>query len=315
MGTRVLAVGAWVVAGALGAIALIQLFGEDGVNEITILAAALTPITYLPAYLVAGYAGLTRRWLLLGLAAGLVVLHLVWVLPVMFAGSHHGPAELRVVESNVYYRNYDATAAGQDIVAQHPDIAVIAEVSPITEPPLSTVLTPSMPYHVDAPSTEPSGVGVWSRYPVTKVADPRAAGLPLVEADVATPSGSLRVYAVHVVAPVDGGRQQWSRQLHEIAGIVNTRPARSVVAGDFNATRWNASFRDLLDTGLTDARVAGNWWEPSWPHASYHLPALLPIDHVLTPDGIDAVSSHTFGLTGSDHRGMAVDLGGGLLTP
>jgi endonuclease/exonuclease/phosphatase family metal-dependent hydrolase len=301
----------WVVVAVLAVLAIIQLAGEDGLSSYTVLAAALTPVLYLPAYVVLIAAGIARKWSLAIGAVPLIAIHLVWVVPDLVESGHHGTEALRVVEANVYYLNHDATTAARDMLAQRPDIVTVAEVSPTTERALESVLSPVLPHHVDDPSGA-SGVGIWSRYPLREVVDVRATGLPLIEADVQTPAGRVRVYAVHVDAPVDS-RRAWANGLRRVATIVADRPPRAIVAGDFNATQWNADFRSVLHTGLHDTRDAGNWWEPTWPHAFLKLPPLLPIDHVLVPHGIDAVSSRTFVLHGSDHRGLAVGLGGPLL--
>jgi endonuclease/exonuclease/phosphatase family metal-dependent hydrolase len=191
---------------------------------------------------------------------------------------------------------------------------VAAEVSNTTAPPLTRAFATVLPHHVDTAPNGPTGVGVWSRFPVKKVVDPRAVGLPIVEVDVRLPEGPLRVYAVHVASPRSGERHEWAADLRRVATIVADRPARSIVAGDFNATRWNAEFRPILHTGLTDARVGGSWWEPSWPHALYKLPSLMPIDHILLAHGIESVGSKTYTLHGSDRRGSIAELGGPLLS-
>ena len=53
--------------------------------------------------------------------------------------------------------------------------------------------------------------------------------------------------------------------------------------------------------------VAGAGWLPTYP-ADKPYPPLLPIDHVLINEEVTARSVTSFGITGTDHRGLFATL-------
>lgn len=130
----------------------------------------------------------------------------------------------------------------------------------------------------------------------------------LQEATVDTEGGPLRLYAVHVVAPFGGGREQWADEMGHITGAVRAERLPVLVAGDFNATWGNRSFRRLLDAGLTDAAAArGRPFQMTWRQGGL-LPPLTRIDHVLTTRELAVIAIRTGEGRGSDHRPVVADV-------
>jgi endonuclease/exonuclease/phosphatase family metal-dependent hydrolase len=125
----------------------------------------------------------------------------------------------------------------------------------------------------------------------------------------------LRLVAVHI----DGaqhGAADWRNELRALRPIARDSSGDAfVVAGDFNATRWNPPFHDLLRSGLTDAHEArGRGLSRSWPVRGTvlsHLGPLMRLDHALVNRHIAVERVRDVSVPGSDHVGFAVTLGVG----
>jgi endonuclease/exonuclease/phosphatase (EEP) superfamily protein YafD len=90
----------------------------------------------------------------------------------------------------------------------------------------------------------------------------------------------LRIYTVHMVAPLDGDRARWQAQLRRVGEEAPGTHGALVAAGDFNATRYHPSFRRLLSDGTRDALSAGEEDE-GLGRGSDHRPIIA--DLVLLP--------------------------------
>ena len=62
---------------------------------------------------------------------------------------------------------------------------------------------------------------------------------------------SVRLLGVHVTEPMRNVID-WRAELATLGGYARPRRDRSSIAGDFNATRWNPQYADLLQSGLND---------------------------------------------------------------
>src|SRR3954452_10059077 len=82
---RVLAGAGWVVTGGLTVAAVLRTLAPER-SRWLVLLAALTPLLYLPAWLVAVGAAMGRRWRLLVIACALVGLHAWWSAPLILGG-------------------------------------------------------------------------------------------------------------------------------------------------------------------------------------------------------------------------------------
>jgi endonuclease/exonuclease/phosphatase family metal-dependent hydrolase len=85
---------------------------------------------------------------------------------------------------------------------------------------------------------------------------------------------------------------------------------QQIVAGDFNATRDHAPFRELLDGGLADVADAQGWtaWPGmTWP-ADRAYPPVMRLDHVLVSAGFGVRDVSVVQLPGTDHRAVVARL-------
>jgi endonuclease/exonuclease/phosphatase (EEP) superfamily protein YafD len=314
--TLVVVMAAWLVVGVLALLALGRLVHlDDAVRWPYSAVNALTPVVYLPVYATLAVGFAFRRNLLLLVSVPLMVLHLFWTVPEVLPGHAETPpagaVKLRVLSSNLLYWNQNADRLGSQLRAEHPDVVVLVEASPLTlgRVEASDALR-DYPFREVEPREGAFGAAVYSRFPLSAATAPEVAGVPMLRVTV-TVDGSRRfvLYAVHTISPTTGDyTQRWRRQLDYLTAEVHRSRLPVLMAGDFNATRDHRPLRRLVDSGVRDAHdVAGAGWAPSWSARSL-VPPLLRIDHVLASPAFSVTGYRTGGSIGSDHLPVIADL-------
>lgn len=284
---------------------------------VTVVGQATMPLVLLAVWPVAAVAAWRRRWVLTGIATGLVVVHIAVVLPAIWPhGTPSWAAQaptVRVLSANVKIDNPTEDRAASALLAVDADVLVVVELTPhfITEL-RSHGAYQQYPNRVERPQPwDGRGIGIYSKLPMTAIdaidLDGRQApGARLTLADGTT----VNVYGVHTVAPYEPLREgRWRDNLTALADRIAELPKPFVLAGDFNATRWHPPFTTLLDAGVRDAHEqTGNGLSFSWPADRGLLPPLFRLDHALLSDGVTATALHEVTIPGSDHVGFVVDL-------
>jgi len=108
----------------------------------------------------------------------------------------------------------------------------------------------------------------------------------LIRATALTDRGPVRLYSVHVVAPVGAGREPWAKELRQVTAAVKSERQAVVVAGDFNATPASAGLGRLSRASCVPGSIdsAGALWTDlgspeSGPHAHDFVSATLEVSH------------------------------------
>jgi endonuclease/exonuclease/phosphatase (EEP) superfamily protein YafD len=216
---------------------------------------------------------------------------------------------LRIVSANVDSTNRSLARAVADAVAQRGDLILLIEAGRAGWSPPAAYPTVIRPQY--------SNQVILSRFPA-RLLDRPAGWPPRLRAhrlEVDAPSGRFIVYLAHLVRPHLGPRRvlrlgsqlrDQRREREALLASARTEAEPVVLAGDFNTSdrshgyrRITVRFRDAMR-----ARRAG----PTYVAALWR-PFLLRIDHVFTPPSWCAAAPARFGLHGSDHRGVAVDIG------
>ncbi len=300
---------------ALLAVAGARLVAWDS-SSVLIGLNALTPLMFLPAWPVAVAAGLTRRWALPGAATAAVVVHVAFLAPELAArepvpGVPQEAFRFRLFSANVYAGNARVGGIAEEIRASAPDVVFLQEATPaIVASVEATGVLDALPHRITVPRTDPFAGLLASRWPLVNQDVVEVDGRPiLIRATAVRDRGPVRLYSVHVVAPVGNGRDAWARELERVGQAVRAEREPVVVAGDFNAGWANRAFRRLLDLGLTDAAAArGQMLDMTWPRDRRLLPPLMRLDHVLTTRGLVVTSLRTGRGQGSDHRPLVADV-------
>ena len=120
------------------------------------------------------------------------------------------------------------------------------------------------------------------------------------------PHGPQALWVLHTIAPLPTSFSQWQGQLARIRQMVVANGTKGLlITGDFNATWNNKGFRQILDTGLTDAAAArGHALAMTWSQMVAPLPPFSRIDHILTGPGVAVTGISTHNGPGSDHRDL-----------
>jgi endonuclease/exonuclease/phosphatase (EEP) superfamily protein YafD len=307
----------WFVTGVLALLAAGRLAHlDDAIGWPYTGINAFTSLIYLPAYAALAIAFAFRRNPLMIFSGLVIAFHLLSVVPEILPGNPEqapaGAARIRLLTSNLRYDNNQAGRLGAQITDQHPDIVVLAEVSPLTlDRVRSSGALGGYPYRAVYPADGAFGAAVFSRFPLSEPAAPRVDGvLPLRVTVTVDDRRRFVLYAVHTISPTRSDyARRWRREIDALRTEVKRATLPVVMAGDFNATRDHRPFRRLLDAGMRDAHdVVGAGWTPTWKANSLLLPPVLRIDHVLASPAF-AVTGYRVGAEiGSDHKPVLADL-------
>lgn len=215
----------------------------------------------------------------------------------------------RIVMANVSSDNDSVDRAVADAVAQQGDLVLLLEAGKKVPPP--------PPGYSDVALPSYSNQLVLSRFPA-RLLDrpgnwPRRLRAHRLEVDA--PTGRLVVYLAHLVRPQFGlrgllrlPRQMTTQRREREALLASSRreTAPVVLVGDFNSSDRGRGYRRV--TGRFRDAMRSRWAGPTYGALPWR-PFLLRIDHVFVPRDWCSAKPEKFTVHGSDHRGVAVDVG------
>lgn len=215
----------------------------------------------------------------------------------------------RVVTANVNSRNPTIGRAVADAVARGGDLVLLIEAGKGRWTPPAEYTTVIRPQY--------SAQVIMSRFPARLLDKPP--GWPkdfrAHRLEVDAPTGRIVVYLAHLKRPHLGPRRilgigsQLRAQRREREALLRSARAEDgpvVVAGDFNISDRSRPYRRITSR-FRDAMRSG-WGGPTYVKTSWR-PLFLRIDHIFVPREWCSARAERFALRGSDHRGLAVDVG------
>jgi endonuclease/exonuclease/phosphatase (EEP) superfamily protein YafD len=271
--------------------------------------AALTALAALLLFAVC------RRWVLAVIAVVVAVAGLLPQASWYYAGQPSATAgqqthQLRVLSSNLRYGRADPRFL-VDLVTREADLFAVAELTPAEVRRFADAgLDRVMPYSMLLPAPDAGGIGLWSRFPIEKVAPVDRLFVAQVTARLKVPGLRNDPFftSLHIIAPHPDMLTEW-RQGIESARLAmdelaeRAAPGAVIVAGDYNSTPDLQQFRRLLDSGFRDAvQQSGAGFAPTFPSDAWY-PPLITIDHIMTRNA-SASSVHTVHVPDSDHRAL-----------
>lgn len=306
-------VAGWLVVAVLGLIGVLRLVSWDSFEPLIVLNA-LTPIVYLPAWVVIGGALIARRWWLVAAAGVIITAQLVFVVPELSAAApvptwaRHAPV-VRVFDANIDKNVSFEAGYVRAIEQDRPDVVTLEEFSPSAlQSMVASGALASFPYQCGAPAYGAPGFLVVSRLRLTgcQVRSVFWDGqwTPyMVEATLWTAGGPVALRLVHTLAPLPGYWREWSAALAAIGQSVRASgDSNMLMIGDFNATWGNPEFVALLHDGLTDGAAArGKATDMTWPNGAV-VPPFVRIDHILTGARLAVTEIAAEAGFSSDHR-------------
>jgi endonuclease/exonuclease/phosphatase (EEP) superfamily protein YafD len=214
---------------------------------------------------------------------------------------------LRVMSTNVWYRNRDYAAVRAAVRAGGPDIAVFLEVTPRWAQELA-MLRDLWPYQRWVPGVGHDAVMVISRWPwhsATPVVLGRAGDADAVRVTVMPGGHPLDILGVHLrwpVTPVTAAAR--ARALASLAGLARTSQRPLIILGDLNLTPHDGQFARLLAVGRLRNGAAAAGLVTTWPAwarlAGQQVPG-LQLDHCLYSRGLTLEQFALGPRVGSDH--------------
>lgn len=302
---------AWLVLAPLALFVALRLVGLEDRSARFFALVTFTPVLLAPAWVVLLGGVALRQWLLVAVAAVVVVAHIAWVAPDVRWWSAGQPeaagGAFTLVAANLYLNNADVGKVTAALRRLDADVLVVEELTP----PMADALG-GLRYSaaVEDPRLSAFGSAIYSRFPLSDVQRFHLDDLPALRADVAVPGGPVTVVAVHTLQPLARLHvlRRQLRQLDELAATLRASGREVVLAGDFNATRQHRDFRRLLKHGLRDAHLErGRGRTRTWP-ADRGVPPFALIDHVLVSKGIAVQDAGTARIPGSDHLAVTATL-------
>jgi endonuclease/exonuclease/phosphatase (EEP) superfamily protein YafD len=304
----------WGLAGALVAWTLIRLLGLDpGWPVVPLLA--LTPHAAAAAIVLAIGWWLRGRRAFALLAAACAVALIAVIAPRAApnrAGEGAEGVRVRVLAANVAGNAAAPHSVLDDMRAWRVDVFSIVELSRAVADSYDRAgIGRMLPHRELSPRPGFSGTGLYSRYPLRRLAPPAGTEFAMTAAAASPPGGAapLELVSVHVPAPTGPGpTRRWRHDMRALPDGGADGPVR-ILAGDFNATLDHAELRRLLDRGYRDAAErAGSGLRTTWPTGRLVTPGVVTIDHVLYDRRVRVLSATTVPISGSDHRGVLAEL-------
>lgn len=249
--------------------------------------------------------------------AMLLAIQVLWLFPPAASAGEAahaggGPSiRVRTMAINAELGGADAAGIVALVREQQVHLLAVAEYTQELEDRLAAAGLPAVLQHrVSFPRGRAAGAAVYSAFPLTVAGVVPGTRFAMPVATVGLGAGTLRVVAVHTLAPVGDGVAQWRR---DFSALLRADPGAGplLLAGDFNATVDHREFRTLLAGGkrpLVDvATVAGSRLVPTWPMRGYSLPGVT-LDHLVTGGGIRGSGYSVHRLAGTDHAAVAATL-------
>jgi endonuclease/exonuclease/phosphatase (EEP) superfamily protein YafD len=277
---------------------------------------AVTPWTYMLAWVTTSVALFYRRRVLAGISVVLVVLQLWWVVPDFDPVSHlvrpeRGQDHVLLFDANVSQSNRNLKEIAHEISRDRPQVVTMEELTPASLRSLqSTRVMVQYHYRLVRPTLGSYGMALWSVYPLIGATEWYAFGHPELRAWLELPGDHrLRIDVLHTLGPY--GTEEpltWADEMLAIRRELASEPRPLVAAGDLNATWYDWHFQALLGLGLRDAAVvAGQGWRMTWPRDQQPVVPYLRLDHILISRGVSLNSYRLGAGKGSDHHPLLVE--------
>ncbi|MGZ4110624.1 MAG: endonuclease/exonuclease/phosphatase family protein [Actinomycetota bacterium] len=256
----------------------------------------------LVALLVFGVAILSTRMRLALVSLSLVLLAVVVTIVPRLPQTTPAPLDpFRIVSANTYVGNHRPADAASAVAARRPSVAVAVETRRSVVDALTEALAGDDSVHAGR-------LNVFSTWPLEQLPPiPAVSSDTAIRVEVRRPGMPFVVYAIHLSNPLhETSFSQHARTVGRLLRAAETERLPVVLAGDFNMSDRTTSYR-AMDAAMHDAmrsQTAASTYEDG-------LWALLQlrIDHVFVSPQLCDADGATFNVPGSDHQGLAVDIG------
>lgn len=206
------------------------------------------------------------------------------------------------------------------------DVIALQEVTPKDARRLVETLSPTHPFHAEAPHEGAHGYALFSRYPLEDVRLVRFDGkLPFAQcATLALPDGRLPVCNVHLSAPVkelrgfsavpdleglERNAERRRREWRSVESELDRRGGdRALALGDFNSLEVEPLYRSIRGKWVDAFRQLHFDWGATWPNRVDGRVPFARIDYVFSRGALRPAEARVIGRSGSDHLAVSARL-------
>ncbi len=236
----------------------------------------------------------------------------------------------RIVTYNMFGMNYSYGDVYAMIEDEDPDILAFQEYFPEQRAGLDKVLSATYPYSELCTGPKRTNIAIYAKLPFTtdsggdcnSLDNGRTAQLIAHFTPEAAPAFDVMTtqldWPVQISQWQNGSdigdriarmtaRQQ--NQFAELAGAVEKVNAPLILVGDFNSTPWSYTLRNFVREAGLNRRTHNLWTYPKLLYFDQwrKTPAFLPLDQVMTKNGVAVHDVQTGRPAGSDHLPVVVD--------
>ena len=321
--TQLLVLLGWLVAAAMGTLALTQAFGVTHFPLVYAAQALTVPLLApaIPLAAVALWIGarsgdrptLALGAVCVGISASLVVL-VAPTVPPMFGRTTLPRAaaapRITVAVGNVYFDNPTPERAVAAMLATDADVLVVVEYSGASENEFTAQGADQRYVHrIGTPSDRRNGLAIYSRFPLVNAKITPVGDQDGIDATLDVDGTPMRLLVVHPLPGRSPARLgQLERDIRTIGDVASEGDIPTAVLGDVNASRFHPALRQLLGDFSDVHEALGQGLSASWP-TNRRVPPFVRLDHALVSGRMTATSVRDIGLPGSDHSGFVVELG------
>lgn len=219
---------------------------------------------------------------------------------------------LKVMFSNIYYKNTHTEDIIQHIEREDPDVIAFVEFSLMHKEKIYDVITQTYPYtNITQWSKTHAGNIVFSKYPLQDLGQ-------YIEqwawrynyVTITVHREPYYLYVVHTSAPINqrhftNRNSQLKKFTQDVIRNSQNSDAHTIIVGDFNVSPWSYYYRSTLAT-LPLRNISAEYpWLFTWKFPFFPL-LRSHIDHIFISDSLQYSQFIPFQLKGSDHKGIII---------
>lgn len=232
------------------------------------------------------------------------------------AAAESGGKPVRVMSANLLMVNKDREGILGEIVAAHPDLLLVQELTDPWKEAIDPAVRSWLPHSSYVTRDDSFGIGIWSSRPF--VGNPErylrmgTTRTPQQRVVVEFHGVPVVVYNLHLLPPrtveyVAGHL----REMRDLSVILAHETRSAIIGGDFNFTERTPQAATLAGLGFVDAQDRGGSGRgATWPVIGplrYTFPGIR-LDHIYLKGGLACRQLVTGTGRGSDHRPLIADL-------
>lgn len=219
--------------------------------------------------------------------------------------------KLRVAHSNLLHSNVTPERAVEDVFSTDADVIAFSEITMHLHMHAEQhVLATHWPHRIHDLQDGPRGIALWSKLPLLESSIEVMHDCNAATATIQiTHDRFVRVLAIHPMAPVSRQKtRDWAPSLRSIGTALFDSAHPAIAIGDYNATHWHPPMRSLYKRGLHSAHLRLNRIFASTFPVGRRIRPFMTLDHALVTENVMVHDVTHIRVSGSDHRGIVVDV-------